>query len=44
MKYLRERERLLNRGEVEARGDGAGLIEKQRVVVLEGGFVKWQEV
>ena len=44
LKYLRERERLVKKGQVEARADGEGLIEMQRVVVLEGGFVKWQEV
>lgn len=43
LRYLRERERLSGRGEVEARQDGGELEEKQKVVVLEGGFVKWQE-
>ena len=44
MRYLRERERLVGRGEVEARKDGRGLEEAQEVKVLERGFVGWQEV
>lgn len=43
LRYLRERERLEGKGEVEAREDGEKVGEKQKVAVLEGGFVKWQE-
>lgn len=43
LRYLRERERLVGKGEVERRKDGASVEEKQKVVVLDGGFVKWQE-
>lgn len=34
LRYLRERERM----------DGEGVGERQKVYVLEGGFVRWQEV
>ena len=43
LRYLRERERLVGKGEVGARDEGGKLEEKQEVAVLEGGFVKWQE-
>lgn len=43
LRYLRERDRLAGKGEVEARQDGGKVEEKQEVAVLEGGFVKWQE-
>lgn len=42
LKYLRERERLNNKGELGIADDGSD--RKQHVYVLEGGFVKWQEV
>ncbi|KAK5108016.1 hypothetical protein LTR62_008851 [Meristemomyces frigidus] len=44
LRFLRERERMGARGEVGVRGDGEDLGAGQRVVVLEGGFVKWQEL
>ena len=44
LRYLRDRERMNEKGEVGAREDGEDLIKKQRVVVLDGGFSKWQEV
>ena len=43
MRYLRERDRLAGKGEVQARADGAKVEEKQEVCVLDGGFVRWQE-
>ena len=42
LRYIRERERMNERGELGIADDGGDL--KQRVVVLDGGFVKWQEV
>ncbi|KAF2748635.1 Rhodanese-like protein [Sporormia fimetaria CBS 119925] len=56
LRYLRERERLINGSEGEAVREGGDTDEgekevegrkgrkKQEVVVLDGGFVKWQEV
>lgn len=44
LRYLREKERLEG-GKAEGSGDGQGVVEGgQTVYVLEGGFVKWQEV
>lgn len=46
LRYLRERERLVG-GEVEKKDDGAGEapeVKEQTVYILEGGFVKWQEL
>lgn len=46
LKYLRERERLIG-GDAEKKDDGGGAtaaVKNQSVYVLEGGFVKWQEV
>ncbi|KAK3701879.1 Cdc25 phosphatase Ibp1 [Vermiconidia calcicola] len=43
LEYLRVRDKIAKKGEVEARKDGADLKEVQKVVVLEGGFSKWQE-
>jgi rhodanese-related sulfurtransferase len=43
--YMRERERMFGpvKGkEGDAEGEGSGKVE-QKVVVLEGGFVQWQE-
>ena len=42
LNYCRERERMSEKGELGIADDGGDL--KQRVYVLEGGFVKWQEV
>lgn len=44
LRYLRERERMAEKGEVGVRGDGVDLVDAQRVVLLEGGFSKWQEL
>lgn len=45
LRYLREKERLEGNAGAEASGDGEGVVEGgQTVYVLEGGFVKWQEV
>jgi len=41
LKYLRERERMNNSGQLGIGADGQDL--KQRVYVLDGGFQKWQE-
>ncbi|KXL42792.1 hypothetical protein M433DRAFT_54669, partial [Acidomyces richmondensis BFW] len=43
LKYLRTREGMVENGRVEARKDGKALTEGQKVYVLEGGFLKWQE-
>ncbi|KAF2261502.1 Rhodanese-like protein [Lojkania enalia] len=49
LKYLREKRRLdpqlkmEGKGEVKEDGDGEKVGEEQKVVVLDGGFVKWQE-
>nr|POE82441.1 cdc25-like phosphatase ych1 [Quercus suber] len=43
LRYLRERERLGAKGEIGARKDGKDLEQAQKVYVLDGGFVKWQE-
>lgn len=43
LRYLRERERMSEKGEVGIRKDGADLAGVQKVYVLDGGFVKWQE-
>ena len=42
LRYLRERERMDDKGEIGAREDGADLKNVQRVLVLDGGFSKWQ--
>lgn len=44
LRYLRERERMNEKGEVGVRKDGEDLAKAQKVFVLEGGFNKWQEV
>ena len=44
LRYLREREAKDAKGEVGVRKDGEDLSAGQKVYVLEGGFVKWQEV
>ncbi|KAH9831293.1 CDC25-like phosphatase YCH1 [Teratosphaeria destructans] len=44
LRYLRERDRMDDKGEIGARKDGESLSEAQKVYVLDGGFVKWQEV
>ena len=44
LRYLRERERMTDRGEVGVRKDGEDLASVQKVLVLEGGFVKWHEM
>lgn len=43
LRYLRERARLSAKGEVGIRKDGEDLEKTQKVYVLDGGFVKWQE-
>lgn len=43
LRYLRERQRVQERGELGTRKDGSDVTESQRVYVLEGGFTKWQE-
>lgn len=47
LRYLRERERMVGgaRGEGSGNAEGDATVKKeaQKVVVLEGGFVKWQE-
>ncbi|KAK3678332.1 Cdc25 phosphatase Ibp1 [Recurvomyces mirabilis] len=43
LRYLRERDRMAEKGELGIRKDGEDVQRAQRVVVLEGGFVKWQE-
>lgn len=43
LRYLRERERMSARGEGEIRESGGDLEKAQKVVVLDGGFTKWQE-
>jgi len=42
LNYLRERERMNEKGQLGIADDGGD--PKQRVYVLEGGFVKWQEM
>ena len=43
LRYLRERERMATGNQIGARMDGKDILEAQKVVVLEGGFSKWQE-
>lgn len=43
LRYLRTREGMVENGRVEGRKDGKALAEGQKVYVLEGGFLKWQE-
>ncbi len=43
LRYLRERARMADRGEIGARKDGKDLQSAQKVVVLDGGFSKWQQ-
>lgn len=42
LRYLRERERMSEKGQLGINADGDDI--KQRVYVLEGGFQKWQEL
>jgi len=42
LRYLRERERML--GSSSSSSSSAGDSKRQQVFVLEGGFVKWQEM
>lgn len=44
LRYLRERERMTNKSESGEAKDRADLEAAQNVYVLEGGFVKWQEM
>jgi len=45
LRYLREKERVEGSKGEEKTGDGQGVeTAEQKVYVLEGGFVKWQEV
>lgn len=43
LRYLRERDRLADKGEIQARKDGKDIKSAQRVIVLDGGFSKWQQ-
>lgn len=43
LRYLRERDRVQNGGRLGTRKDGEYVIKEQKVYVLDGGFVKWQE-
>ena len=43
LRYLREKQRLDPQGAVEDGRKEEGEQKTQRVVVLEGGFTKWQE-
>lgn len=45
MRYLRERERLGDKGGGEGGEEGKGEVKKreQKVLVLKGGFTEWQE-
>jgi len=43
VRYLREREKQSAKGDLGARKDGADVEKAQKVMVLEGGFVQWQE-
>ena len=44
LSYMREKDRMSGKGELGARRDGGNLKERQTVMVLRGGFVKWQEM
>ena len=44
LRYLRERDKMNEKGEVGVRKDGEDLAKIQMVYVLDGGFVKWQEM
>ncbi|KAK4544070.1 hypothetical protein LTR36_004568 [Oleoguttula mirabilis] len=41
LRYIREREKISEKGQL---GVGKGEAKGQKVYVLEGGFVRWQEV
>lgn len=43
LSYLREREKMSAKGELGVEKDGEDPEKVQKVVVLDGGFVKWQE-
>ena len=43
LRYLRERQSMVDGGKVEERNDGRRLVEAQSVKVLDGGFSKWQQ-
>ncbi|EAT80056.1 hypothetical protein HBI56_149270 [Parastagonospora nodorum] len=45
LRYLRERERLIDMGDVGKKdeGEGVGSGKEQKVLVLKGGFTEWQE-
>lgn len=43
LRYLRERAAMANGGKVGERQDGRTVEEAQKVVVLDGGFSKWQQ-
>lgn len=43
LRYLQERQKMAGKGEVEMRKDGKDLTSAQKVVVLDGGFSKWQQ-
>ncbi|KAK5693341.1 Cdc25 phosphatase Ibp1 [Elasticomyces elasticus] len=44
LRYLRERERMSAKGEATSGEQGKDAAKEQKVVVLDGGFTKWQEV
>ncbi|KAK5163907.1 Cdc25 phosphatase Ibp1 [Saxophila tyrrhenica] len=43
LRYLRERDRMAEKGEIQQRRDGKDVKSAQEVVVLDGGFSKWQQ-
>ena len=43
LRYLRERQSMVESGRVGDRKDGKKLEDAQEVVVLDGGFSKWQQ-
>lgn len=44
LRYMREKERLAGSSKNKEAGDGGVKEDKQKVLVLEGGFTQWQEV
>ena len=43
LRYLRERQSMVQGGRAGERKDGKPLEEAQKVLVLDGGFSKWQQ-
>ncbi|KAF2864422.1 Rhodanese-like protein [Piedraia hortae CBS 480.64] len=44
LRYLRERDCMVENGKVGKRSDGADVRAAQKVYLLDGGFTKWQEI